>query len=308
MKRIQEKVGRTFRRFSRAPAVVKASPDVITGDPILPPELEREIFELAAAMDAPPDYWTHQHVGDIVLVLPQVCRRVQAWIEPLIYERISLLYNFNGRDPVPRFLETVDARPANFFATHVKYLYFDSRVPLPAAQHILSVCTGIVTFGCHHPYTALAPLLAPLPLKRLLVSEFTFPSTAGDTPPWAASLTHLGLSVALPPDPSALFVHLPVLTHLAVDFDTLPDPETPGMGAALVGLLSAGARIRYIVLATGTKTDYKWTFQRLRQDGFSDVRLDVHLRPVQDGTWDAWSRRVPDMFAHAEKKGRRPKT
>ncbi|KAF7364673.1 Zn(2)-C6 fungal-type domain-containing protein [Mycena venus] len=307
MKRIQKKVDKVMRRFSRillsAPPAVDAPRDreVITGDPFLPPELEREIFELAARND-PVDSWTHQHVGDTLLVLPQVCRRVQSWIEPFIYERVSLLQSFNGAQPVPKFLATVDARPASFFATHVKYLYMDYSVPLPVVQRILGVCTGAVSVGCHHPYPSLAHVLAPLPLHRLCVSEFALPSPAATLPPWAASLRQLGFTKAIPPDPAAAFAALPALTHLAVDYDALPNPDDPGMGAALARLLDACPRLRLLVLMTGAKTDCRWAYQRLREDGFAigDPRFYVHLRPIPDGLWDAWSRRVPDVFVEAE--------
>ncbi|KAJ7228133.1 hypothetical protein B0H12DRAFT_233143 [Mycena haematopus] len=311
MRTIEEKIRKTLQRFSRvfpAPPVVVALPnvpEVITGDPFLPPELEREIFELVAAND-PVDIWTHQHVGDTVLVLPQVCRRVQSWIEPIIYERISLLYSYNGGKPVPKFLATIDARPASFFAAHVKYLYFDSYVPLPAVRRVLSVCTGAVSVGCHYPYLTLAALLAPLPLRRLCVSEFALPSGCTDLPPWASSLTQLGLIKVLPRDPATAFAALPMLTHLAVDYDAFPpaDPED-SLGLGLAGLLSACPRLRWLVLMTTSKTDYKWAYQRLREDGFADARFAVHLRPIPDGTWDAWSRRVPDMFVEAEEAGER---
>ncbi|KAJ7133417.1 hypothetical protein C8R44DRAFT_849522 [Mycena epipterygia] len=309
MKKIQAKLERSLRRFSSAPAppVFVAPPVVqeqITGEPILPPELEREIFELAAATDPPPNYWTRQHVGDTVIALAQVCRRAQSWIEPLIYERVSLLDVFDGTNPVPLFLDTLDKRPPSFFAMHVKHLYLGPSIPFLVVQRVLQVCTGVVSFGCHHPYISLAPLLAPLPLQRLLVSELALPAAPAVLPPWAASLTHLGLAQALPAVPAAVLARLPSLTHLAVDYAALPDPEMPGMGAALATLLTASAHVHCLVLVTAAKTDYKWALQRLREDGFADARLYVHLRPVMDGTWDAWSRRLPDVFAEAEARGR----
>ncbi|KAJ6544580.1 hypothetical protein DFH09DRAFT_1367793 [Mycena vulgaris] len=297
-------VERAVRRLSRVLAPVAVSRngppvdlEVVAGEPILPPELERKIFEWAAESDVQPNYWMRQHVSDTVLVLPQVCRRVQSWIEPFIYERISLLPTFSGTDPVPPFLATIDARPASFFAAHVKHLYVAPGIPLIVVQRVLSVCTGIMSFGGHYPYTSLAPLLAQLPLHRLLVSDLTFPSAPAEHPPWTASLTHLGASQV---PPTAALASLPAVTHLAIDYDALPDPETPGMGAALVALLAAAPHIRCLVLITGAKTDYKWALQRLRKDAFADARLYVHLRPVTDGTWDAWSRRVPDVFADAD--------
>ncbi|KAJ7621972.1 hypothetical protein DFH06DRAFT_769494 [Mycena polygramma] len=308
MNAVKQKVDKVFRRFSKippaTPPIIPPQPVVIrqaiTGDPVLPPELEREIFELVAVYDLLPDSWTHQHIGDTALALPQVCRRVQSWIEPIIYEHISFLWSANGAEPVPRFLATISARPSSFFATHVKHLYFDRSIALSAVQQVLSACTGVVSLGYHHPSSALERILAPLPLQRLLVSELTLPSSPRNLPPWAASLTHLGLAYALPPNPTAAFAALPSLTHLAVGYDALPDPENPGMGAALMGLLRACAGLRCLVLMTESKTDYKWALQRLRDDGFRDPRFYVHLRPVMDGTWDAWSRRVPDVFEEAE--------
>ncbi|KAJ7820253.1 hypothetical protein B0H14DRAFT_1346871 [Mycena olivaceomarginata] len=112
MKRIKEKINNTLRR--------SAVREAITGDRLLPPELEQQIFQLVAAND-PVGVWRHQHMGDTVLVLPQLCRRVQIWIDPFIYERISLLRSYNDARPVPNFLATIKTRPANFFAAHVKY-------------------------------------------------------------------------------------------------------------------------------------------------------------------------------------------
>ncbi|KAJ7619623.1 hypothetical protein FB45DRAFT_1062985 [Roridomyces roridus] len=302
MNKIQARFKRALRRLSRAdPPPVPAVREIITGDPKLPPELEREIFELVVATDFPSDYWSHQHVGDTTLVLPQVCRRAQSWIEPFIYERVALLQNYNGRDPFSSFLATVDARPATFFAARVKHLYLDRMVPLYAVQRILSVCTSVVSFGCHHPYTALAPLLSSLPLTRLLVSEVSFPNPS--TPPrWSSTLTHLGLSSSLPASASTTLAHLPSLTHLAVDYSALPDPEAPGIGSALTTFLIAVPHARYLVLLTGAKTEYRWALQRLRDDAFVDKRVYVHLGPIGDAPWHAWSWRLPDCFEVAEKE------
>ncbi|KAJ7621993.1 hypothetical protein DFH06DRAFT_1340987 [Mycena polygramma] len=315
VQKFNEQLGRVLRRSYRvfpAPPVVG---EVITGDPVLPPELEREIFELAAAV---PNYWTKQHVGDMALVLPQVCRRAQSWIEPLIYERISLPPPSNSARRLAMFLETVDTRPASFFATHVKYLDFDGTISLVVVKEVLSVCTGVVNLGCRYTYCSLAPLLAPLPrLRRLLVAElmlsyysmptadwpFSSPplsSTAGIKippcpcpTPWAASLTHLGLSRALPPDLAGLFAAFPALTHFAVDFDAVRS----FMAHTLLGLLSAcPPRVRCIVVLARGKADYRAACRDVR-DNIVDARLYVHL-----GGWQTWSRRVPDMFTEADTK------
>ncbi|KAJ7621991.1 hypothetical protein DFH06DRAFT_769974 [Mycena polygramma] len=278
-----------MQRFSKIPPSVPLQVtgvhQVITGDPILPPELEREIFELVAAYDLLPNRWTHQHVADTTLALPQVCRRVQSWIEPFIYEHISFLWSMHGA--LPRFLATISARPPSFFATHVKYLYFDRSIALSAIKQILGVCTGVVSLGYHHPYNTLKHLLAPLSIQHLLLSDLPLSSTPENLPPWAASLTHLGLADTLPLDPTVLST-LPSLTHLAVGYTALPNPEIPGMGAALEGLLRACVGLCCLVLMTESQSGYNWAIQRLRADGFSDPRFYMHLRPDSDETWDAW--------------------
>ncbi|KAF7364565.1 Zn(2)-C6 fungal-type domain-containing protein [Mycena venus] len=291
MNETQAKLWQVLQRSYRVPVAPPTVPEEISGDPILPPELEREIFELAAAI---PNYWTEQHVGDMALILPQVCRRAQSWIEPLIYERISLP-PFNDRgDRILLFLRTIDSRPASFFAANVKYLYFDQTVQLPVIQRVLRVCTGVVSLGCYYPYSSLAPLLAPLPLERLLVSKLDLPSTPTHAPVWTASLTHLGLWRVLPPDPSVIFGALPALTHLAVDFNALRDST---MGTALARLLAAGPHLRCLVLATTGRVGRRVASRRLHGDRFSDPRFYMG-----DSIGTGWFkvRGVEDLFADAE--------
>ncbi|KAJ7856685.1 hypothetical protein B0H14DRAFT_710654 [Mycena olivaceomarginata] len=182
---MREKIGKSLRRFSRvrpappapgaaARPVVQA--EVITGDPFLPPELEREIFELAAASDVG-EGRTRQYVGKIMLTLPQVCRRAQSWIEPLIYERIQLL-EWNGVDAVPQLLATINARPASFFRSTRQASLLPLDCPAarcPARAQRLHRCRERgVPSPLPHPRAAprASPAPAPLPLQRLCVSEF----------------------------------------------------------------------------------------------------------------------------------------
>ncbi|KAJ6594600.1 hypothetical protein B0H19DRAFT_1247260 [Mycena capillaripes] len=103
------------------------------------------------------------------------------WIEPLIYEHVSPQVSSNRAV----FLSTVTAHPASFLAAHIKHLY--QNVSLRAVRRVLKVCTG----ACP------------------LISELTLPSTPADLSPWAASLTHLALSQALPPDFAPMLATLP---------------------------------------------------------------------------------------------------
>ncbi|KAJ7621973.1 hypothetical protein DFH06DRAFT_769500 [Mycena polygramma] len=297
IQKFNEQLGRVLQRSYRVPPAPSVG-EVITGDPVLPLELEREIFEVAAAV---PNYWTKQHVGDMALVLPQVCRRAQSWIEPLIYGHISFPLLSNSPADLAMFLETIDTRPATFFATHVKYLDFDSAIPLAVVEQVLRVCTGVVNLGCRYTYTSLVPLLIPLPhLRRLLVAKLVFPFVLrnADLPvgPWATSLTHLGLSRAInfPSDLAAVFAAFPALTHFAVDYRD----DAVHYANALRGLISAcPPRLRCIVLVVRGKGDYRAACQDIRAENIADARLCVHL-----GGWQTWSQRVPDMFVEADAK------
>ncbi|KAJ7069155.1 hypothetical protein C8F01DRAFT_1111700 [Mycena amicta] len=296
MKKLRVKVGRVLRRLSGTPKADAAlsfseSPPpvkqirVITGDPKLPPELERKIFELAAVDDEPKG-WSRQNASDTMLVLPLVCQRARAWIEPLIYKRISLLQTFNGVPTVPLFLETLDTRPASFFAQHVKVVYLNYTMTLPTVQRVLSVCTNAVSVGCHQSYSKIAHLLVKMPLQRLMVADIDF---SAKYPPWTHTLTHLGISASIPHDEAslkALFSALPSVTAFTIGADALPDPmDGPGIGRVLQSVLTVAPQLKAVVLATDSKTQYRWSYQRLREEGFdSGGRLYVHLRPVSDGT------------------------
>jgi hypothetical protein len=178
-------------------------------------------------------------------------------IDPFIYERISLLRSHNDARSVQNFLATIKTRPANFFAAHVKYLYFDHTVPLSAVWRILSVRTGVVSVGCHHPYLSLAPQLAPLSLQRLCVSEFKLPPTPADLPHWAASLTPLGLTQRLPRNPATALAALPALTHLATDYRAIGLGDNKDIP---VRLFSVSPHLRCLILMTGSTPAHALVF------------------------------------------------
>ncbi|KAJ7757759.1 hypothetical protein DFH07DRAFT_958634 [Mycena maculata] len=54
--------------------------------------------------------------------------------------------------------------------------------------------------------------------------------------------------------------------HADFDYDALPHPDMPSVGAALVCLHS-------LVLMISVKTDSRWAHERLRKDGFGDVQF-----------------------------------
>ncbi|KIK57959.1 hypothetical protein GYMLUDRAFT_171972 [Collybiopsis luxurians FD-317 M1] len=100
----------------------------------LPAEIEREIFEATA-----------RAFPGTAAKLATLSKRTQYWMEWLIYETVVLDH------PAIRtasFIQTLDARPAEFFTLRIKHLHLSYSVTLREAQKILSVCTGLTQLIC----------------------------------------------------------------------------------------------------------------------------------------------------------------
>ncbi|KAK7448783.1 hypothetical protein VKT23_013514 [Stygiomarasmius scandens] len=122
----------------------------------LPPELEREIFELTAK--------TYRGTA---VKLALVARKTQVWMERLLYHSIIL----DSAEQIRRFLCTIAARPAAFFAEYVKRLYLTTWVELDTTLRLLSVCTGITHL------TSWAGPETPTPKEPLPVNHHTRPTS-----------------------------------------------------------------------------------------------------------------------------------
>ncbi|CAK5270537.1 unnamed protein product, partial [Mycena citricolor] len=272
----------------------------ISGAPRLPPELEREIFEMVVRCDWVED-WSRNSVWSMTLLLPLVCQRVRQWIEPLIYRKISILQPHNGAPTEALFLRTLASRPPSFFAAHVRTLYFHHGIESHVIQRALEVCTNASDVACSSTYAALAHLLSPFPITRLLVADVE--GLTADSAPWCRNITHLGLSARLSAHPESLLTTFPSLAYLAVEWAAVSTPDESAAAAVIRGLMAAqDSQLRMLVLVTETKTDYRWAIQNLKEAGFDlkAARFHLHLRPVFDATWDCWPRRDSDLFAEAE--------
>ncbi|KAJ7438923.1 hypothetical protein B0H11DRAFT_2103436 [Mycena galericulata] len=104
------------------------------GEPRLPSDLEREIFE-----------WTAIAYPRMILHLFRVARRVKLWVEPYLYRLIYVCdlppYPIMENDilrPTPR------SKPASFYRDAVRHLGLsDSRWSPP----VLEALTGVRTFA-----------------------------------------------------------------------------------------------------------------------------------------------------------------
>ncbi|KAJ7778917.1 hypothetical protein B0H16DRAFT_1683228 [Mycena metata] len=179
---------------------------VSVSPPFFPPELEREIFEIAAL-----------HPSTIPSLL-LVSRRVYEWIESIRYQTVTT----NGELSSCRFrsLRRViqsQTKPRGFFADRVQHLFAENIEP-EELETVLSVCTGIrslaILTSADPPSSPTLALLRPHRLHipiRLVLDTCTSPTPH----PMFTSLTHIDLFHDHGHDINYL-ASLPALTHLAM--------------------------------------------------------------------------------------------
>ncbi|KAJ7751755.1 hypothetical protein DFH07DRAFT_826046 [Mycena maculata] len=137
--------------------------------PILPPELEKEIFEIAASSRP--------------LSIPRlmlVAWRVKTWVEPLLYRVIVLggrdfdmPYHLDGKRGYPfeddEEFSLIQSIPISVLRDSVRHLLLGN-MPVPVTEFILSGCSGVEGFfysNGHRHHPSLLDILGALSLKRL---------------------------------------------------------------------------------------------------------------------------------------------
>ncbi|KAK7045263.1 hypothetical protein R3P38DRAFT_3177483 [Favolaschia claudopus] len=176
-------------------------------DPILPPELEREIFELAARQDQ-----------SIVPPLLTVCHRVRSWVEPLLY-RVLLVSSYQ----VPA-LVALKSKPAAFKKTAVRHVFIESYKGETRAQDLLSELTEIESGAPSRPRYPAHPKAQSTPAGNLPARGLTASEWARATLPRPVFLTVTHFELYYEPDHSdpqswedwSTLASLPALTHLCL--------------------------------------------------------------------------------------------
>ncbi|KAF9017853.1 hypothetical protein BDZ89DRAFT_1140407 [Hymenopellis radicata] len=172
----------------------------------LPAELERDIFETCVRNDV-----------TTAPALMLVAKRVRIWVEPMLYESITI-----GRLTVDDALlmRTFTSKPVAFFASAVKNLCMTRRVPNDAARYVLEACSSVQRLACwvdrleNH---GLGELIIPLAALRELscgMSLFRVVAARSLECSWVFRLTHLELIMF-----DIEFVQLsifPQLTHFSL--------------------------------------------------------------------------------------------
>ncbi|KAJ7616136.1 hypothetical protein FB45DRAFT_237821 [Roridomyces roridus] len=181
--------------------------------PKLPPELEREIFELAAQSDPLS-----------VLQLMLVAWRIHDWVKPLLYRVVLLQGQF--------VLKKVSSYPwesssrytsisLSILQQSVKHLYIQM-APSNVTEHVLSAASGVENLWVRTMLeeSSEGRLVAALPNVRRLHCNYSLILDALDvetTPPAFSRLTHLEIFGEVDPDIWEELALIPNLTHLAVD-------------------------------------------------------------------------------------------
>jgi len=147
---------------------------------VLPPELEREIFEFAGLSS--PGF-----VPTLMLVSREVCQ----WMEPHLYH--IMIFTL---PQAPFLLTALRTKPPSFISSNVRKLFLtdgpETNVSLADMQTILSACTGTTELFLAARGRALLPLIGGMPLQRLSANiPSLFTGSVDFKHPLFSNLTHL---------------------------------------------------------------------------------------------------------------------
>ncbi|KAJ7138941.1 hypothetical protein C8R46DRAFT_1361499 [Mycena filopes] len=211
------------------------SPD--STPPILPPELERRIFEICASSQF-----------SVIPRLMLVAWRVKDWVEPILYRTIMVCEIRRERYHFPRFTpESVAklllSKPAAFLRDSVRNLLIHN-AHRDLVQSILAICTGVENLWAPEASEVLRPP-SGLRLKNLSTNAWPLLWTVSPLDPLFTRLTHLELTgpVHSVAKIASTLPLLPQLTHLAFNDEDLITicPQILDECASLTVLVSRNA-------------------------------------------------------------------
>ncbi|KAJ6451771.1 hypothetical protein C8R45DRAFT_88467 [Mycena sanguinolenta] len=275
----------------------------MTEIPRLPPELEREILETTA----------HLYPDTIPQIL-RVARRCRSWIEPMLYERVSIpgLQEKSGNAlAILRALSTPrHSKSVAFFSSAVRHLYLFAVdytffvSPSPSRRwsnaeldKVLRACAGVRTLlligGLTKP--AVLPMLADMRPRRLALITDLLSVHLDLALPFFRDITHLLLGDhgrrggVIEADWAQLhnLTTLPSLTHLALSSCTAP--------TVVRALLAQCAELRGLIVC--------FTYESLVAD-FKEIRdhrlvfMTQTYSPVED--WELGTRGGRDLWMRAD--------
>ncbi|KAJ7798728.1 hypothetical protein B0H14DRAFT_3543983 [Mycena olivaceomarginata] len=179
--------------------------DLVFADPYLPPELERQIFEITA-LSCPKDIPTLMHIS----------RRIKYWVEPLLYRLPPVT--------TADLLDHITTKSPSFFGSSVTHFYFDGDIPISTLDAILGACLGIdnLVFAPGTYNTQYQQFLSRLRCLRRLATflRSLFQGPFDFTVPLFCNITHLEIwenYAALQAEICTGLARMPRLTHLALN-------------------------------------------------------------------------------------------
>ncbi|KAJ7062750.1 hypothetical protein C8F01DRAFT_1135111 [Mycena amicta] len=260
-------------------------------DPRLPPELEREVCDLAASMHP-----------ETMPTLVRVAHRIREWTEPLLYQtvRVKRSKQFDA------FLHVLRTKPLSFLAASVRHVHFESDpvCTFDLCVEIISKCPGITRLGTTQVFkgpASLAPLNTLRNVRHLAISLcpllMHMPENSDlAVEPILANITHLSLHDDMR-NPltqqvvGSVLPRMPCLTHIRLIFYGLSVD-------AMRQLLSTCTQLE-ILLVTVETTRFK-----PRGYPIEDLRLVWGHSPDNYYVfWDDWQRGawgLRDLWAFAE--------
>ncbi|KAJ7628241.1 hypothetical protein DFH06DRAFT_1338687 [Mycena polygramma] len=255
-------------------------------EPCFPPEIEREIVEIAATR--------HR---ELIPALYRVCRRVHAWVEPLRYRVMHLIDNRSDS-----FFRLAETKSASFWHTAVRHLFLSRPNDLSEPRkNIIRNCTGVINLYFNSVFEIrYFDLLGPICLVKLTL---VVPRDASQCRqllqhPNLRFLTHLDLYESTEgtqtwEDWSALAA-LPGLTHLCVSRQFPSDvlihamAECPRLAVAVTGFWAAWEHKDAMIFARSLATTK------------ADLRMVALLVTSYDGDWRWGARGKVDFWIRAE--------
>ncbi|KAF7356353.1 hypothetical protein MVEN_00967600 [Mycena venus] len=210
--------------------------------PILPVELEKEIFQMTA-------YSWPLSIPRLMLV----AHRVKIWVEPLLFQVIVLsryqcldktfipyTYPIAGDDD----FSGIQSQPTSVLRDSVRHLLL-FRIPKTVSEFIVSASSAVedLWISTAEPIAFLLPFIGVLPLKRLycdLKELFAHKAQIDFGHPLFSRLTHLELFDQNATDSYFDLALIPNLTHLAFNI--------PGFLDMSLTLLKTCKSLRVLVL------------------------------------------------------------
>ncbi|KAJ7923997.1 hypothetical protein B0H13DRAFT_1978971 [Mycena leptocephala] len=243
-------------------------------EPVLPAELEREVFETAALI-----------YPQTIPPLLRVARRVHIWIEPLLYQVVRVVST--NRDMV---LTLLNSKPPEFWHA-VRHLGLEDGCSLEEGRQLLSLCKNVINFSSDYffTYPSLLPILAQMHIEKLsLTLHELFGAKPIDlTHTLFQSLTHIdmfglqGVAEALVDLPT-----LRALTHLCLHCEIPRDTVT--------AVLADCPRLQLLLVQWAAGDDL---YEAECVPHVYDIRFVIGMYDDYWTDWEAGARGGIDMWA-----------